>query len=297
MRAARACGCVQMSWGGWREPGWGPRVCVLTGRDHCGQCFCLRVWVFPGSCAGPVRGCPWDRPRGSPQPRTYSGQRRHAETSPVTFAQVNGDVASRGGAVCKTVGSAYVGSNPTPATTCGNGPLAAETRPGGPFSSRHDVYRGVSLRVDALRCPRTYSGRRPGQDGRCAPSAFPRTATDRVRGVPILASRAALSRALAQGREYRGCPVCQAGSGGLRADLLPGVAPGQVDGFPGIRGHGRPRGGWRRVVPPAAVRASWRYRMQLPFRGRGDHRHDRASGQAAARRLAHGTRSGGGHGP
>ena len=35
--------------------------------------------------------------------------------------------------VCKTVGSAYVGSNPTPATTCGNGPLAAETRPGGRF--------------------------------------------------------------------------------------------------------------------------------------------------------------------
>jgi hypothetical protein len=26
------------------------------------------------------------------------------------------------GAVCKTVGFAYVGSNPTPATTCGNSP-------------------------------------------------------------------------------------------------------------------------------------------------------------------------------
>jgi hypothetical protein len=26
------------------------------------------------------------------------------------------------GAVCKTVGSAYVGSNPTPATTCENSP-------------------------------------------------------------------------------------------------------------------------------------------------------------------------------
>src|SRR6266571_6727801 len=37
------------------------------------------------------------------------------------------------GAVCKTVGSAYVGSNPTPATTCENGPLAAETRPAGRF--------------------------------------------------------------------------------------------------------------------------------------------------------------------
>ena len=31
-------------------------------------------------------------------------------------------------AVCKTVGSAYVGSNPTPATTSENAPLAAETR-------------------------------------------------------------------------------------------------------------------------------------------------------------------------
>src|SRR5579864_4033894 len=50
------------------------------------------------------------------------------------------------GAVCKTVGSAYVGSNPTPATTCENGPLAAETRPGGPFSSRHAVYQCGSLR-------------------------------------------------------------------------------------------------------------------------------------------------------
>ena len=35
--------------------------------------------------------------------------------------------------ICKTVGSASVGSNPTPATTCENGLLAAETRPGGPF--------------------------------------------------------------------------------------------------------------------------------------------------------------------
>src|SRR6266850_7177839 len=61
------------------------------------------------------------------------------------------------GAVCKTVGSAYVGSNPTPATTCENGPLAAETRPGGPFPSCHAVYRGMSLRVDTSRCPRTYS--------------------------------------------------------------------------------------------------------------------------------------------
>jgi len=53
----------------------------------------------------------------------------------------NGETAGQwpfrraGMAHCKTVGSAYVGSNPTPATTCENGPLAAETRPGGPLSS------------------------------------------------------------------------------------------------------------------------------------------------------------------
>src|SRR6266568_8449405 len=91
-----------------------------------------------------------------------SGQRRDAETGPVMFAQVNGYVAWRGGAVCKTVGSAYVGSNPTPDTTSENGPLAAETRPGGPFPSCHAVYQGVSPWVDAWQCPRTYSGQRPG---------------------------------------------------------------------------------------------------------------------------------------
>src|SRR5580698_8082160 len=37
------------------------------------------------------------------------------------------------GAVCKTVGSAYVGSNPTPATPCENGPLAGNSRLCGPF--------------------------------------------------------------------------------------------------------------------------------------------------------------------
>ena len=48
-------------------------------------------------------------------------------------------------AVCKTVGSAYVGSNPTPATTCENGPLAAETRPGGPFLLCPSVCHLVAL--------------------------------------------------------------------------------------------------------------------------------------------------------
>ena len=67
-----------------------------------------------------------------------------------------------GGEHCKTVGSAYVGSNPTPATPWENGPLAAETRPGGPFSSCHHVYQHVSLRVDAWQWLRTYGVQRPG---------------------------------------------------------------------------------------------------------------------------------------
>src|SRR6185437_13726047 len=67
------------------------------------------------------------------------------------------------GAVCKTVGSAYVGSNPTPATTCENGPLAAETRPGGPFPSCHAVYHCASLWVDAWQCARTYGVQRLGE--------------------------------------------------------------------------------------------------------------------------------------
>ena len=45
------------------------------------------------------------------------------------------------GTVCKTVGSAYVGSNPTPATTCEDGPLAANSR----------------ARRAVLRCPGTYA--------------------------------------------------------------------------------------------------------------------------------------------
>jgi hypothetical protein len=45
--------------------------------------------------------------------------------------------------VCKTVGLAYVGSNPTPATTCGNGPWPAHIRARGPSwrcpAVSHDV--------------------------------------------------------------------------------------------------------------------------------------------------------------
>ena len=63
------------------------------------------------------------------------------------------------GAVCKTVGSAYVGSNPTPATTCENGPLAGNSRLCGPFLLCPVACHLVALRGGVSRCPRTYSGR------------------------------------------------------------------------------------------------------------------------------------------
>jgi hypothetical protein len=61
----------------------------------------------------------------------------------VVAGQVLG--CEEGVTVCKTVGSAYVGSNPTPATTCGNGPLAANSRAGGPFLLGPSVCHLVAL--------------------------------------------------------------------------------------------------------------------------------------------------------
>ena len=84
-------------------------------------------------CADAVRGCPCGPAVRSPRARTYCGQRRCNGHRPVAFAQVRWYVEVQAGEYCKTVGSAYVGSNPTPATTCVNGPLAAETRPAGRF--------------------------------------------------------------------------------------------------------------------------------------------------------------------
>ena len=61
----------------------------------------------------------WDsHPRHGPNRSKHAGQSRKP---------------TKTGAVCKTVGSAYVGSNPTPATRCRNPPLAANSRAGGGF--------------------------------------------------------------------------------------------------------------------------------------------------------------------
>jgi len=102
-----------------------------------------------GDLDGAVHACTRDRRRGWPGARTYGGQRRRSGHLLMVFTQVTGHVEVEAGAGCKTVGSAYVGSNPTPATTSENGPLAAETRPGGPFLYCHAMYQGC---VTASRC-------------------------------------------------------------------------------------------------------------------------------------------------
>jgi hypothetical protein len=116
--------------------------------------------------------------------RSRSAVRGRASPCPWPFttapeSQVHGRVADGGGpgsrlkrvcagqgcvarfrrAVCKTVGSAYVGSNPTPATTCENGPLARNSRLCGPFLLCPVVCHLVALRAAVSRCPRTHSGR------------------------------------------------------------------------------------------------------------------------------------------
>jgi hypothetical protein len=68
-------------------------------------------------------------------------------------------VTRAGGTGCKTVGSAYVGSNPTPATRCENAPLAAKSRASGAFPLCPVMCHLVALWIVMLRCPRTYSGR------------------------------------------------------------------------------------------------------------------------------------------
>ncbi len=78
--------------------------------------------------------CPYLGGAGQPAVRTPGGVQdphravaRQKENHNRSY--VNG--VYKGAAGCPP----YVGSNPTPATTCENGPLAAETRPGGPFPS------------------------------------------------------------------------------------------------------------------------------------------------------------------
>jgi hypothetical protein len=86
-------------------------------------------------------------------------------------------------AACKTVGSAYDGSNPSPATTCGNGPLAAMSR------ARRAVLLVLGCVILYHRGPSCCGVHGRMADGICAPGRsghlIPRTATDggRVGGV------------------------------------------------------------------------------------------------------------------
>jgi hypothetical protein len=105
------------------------------------------------------RPCPSVR-RIAPSPARTDAERTAAARNPtserVRAGQRGVTRAERAG--CKTVGSAYVGSNPTPATTCENAPLAANSRAGGAFLLGPMVGRLVTLWTVMLRCPRTYSG-------------------------------------------------------------------------------------------------------------------------------------------
>ncbi len=159
-------GCV-LEHPGAREDmaGWAPASSFPVPVNRWLLRFCLRVWEL----YGPVRGCPWNWWRRSPRARTYSGQHARREPHETSFPQVSSRVEVQAGGVCKTVGSAYVGSNPTPATTCETGPLAGNSRLRGPFSF-------VPACVTLLRCRPSYcavhgriaDGRPCRWDGRCA---------------------------------------------------------------------------------------------------------------------------------
>jgi hypothetical protein len=137
--------------------------------------FCPRPWPVPPWSVVPSAAVRGPHAPGTRRPRTAAARNRASKR--VRAGQRGVTRAERAG--CKTVGSAYVGSNPTPATTCEDGPLAANSRLGGPFFLCAAMSHLVALRTALSRCPRTHSGRRwCPKNGRCAPSAVSRTATD-----------------------------------------------------------------------------------------------------------------------
>jgi len=161
---------------------------------------------------------------------------------------------------CKTVGSAYVGSNPTPATTCENGPLAVNSWLGGPFPSCHAVYQGASLRVDAWQCPRTYSGQRAGKISGAYNRSLCRSAPvlSRYPGSAAHPGRPALRRPARARRRALFVPAAGAAAGSARAissrlhradDRVCVAATGmedqhgaaEIDAVPGSGRRGSPR--------------------------------------------------------
>jgi hypothetical protein len=61
------------------------------------------------------------------------------------YALVSGLCLEQRREICKTVGSAYDGSNPTPATTSENAPLAANSRASGALLLCPGMYHLVAL--------------------------------------------------------------------------------------------------------------------------------------------------------
>jgi len=98
-----------------------------------------------GRVYGPVRGCPRDRRHGWPGARTYSVQRARRKPHEVSFPQVRDHVEVQAVAYCKTVGSAYVGSNPTPATRF-------RSSKAGDAGLRHRLLRGKGAVHQTVGC-------------------------------------------------------------------------------------------------------------------------------------------------
>src|SRR5207245_10089709 len=67
--------------------------------------------------------------------------------------------------VSKTVGSANDGSNPSPATTCGNGPWPGHTGGCGPSWCCRTVCQDVPPCAAAVQWLRTYGGENRGRAG------------------------------------------------------------------------------------------------------------------------------------
>ncbi|SRR5712691_5873452 len=77
----------------------------------------------------------------------------------VLLAKTWAQVRACSGDGCKTAGSAYVGSNPTPATTSENASLAAHMHASGALLRCPVMCHLAALQAAMLRCPRTHGGR------------------------------------------------------------------------------------------------------------------------------------------
>jgi hypothetical protein len=80
------------------------------------RCFCLRVGELSGRCTGLYVAVRRIGGAEAPVHVHIAGQRARRDHHAASFAQVRSRVEVQAGEYCKTVGSAYVGSNPTPAT-------------------------------------------------------------------------------------------------------------------------------------------------------------------------------------